>query len=178
MLAERIAPSQLTEMAAQGARLEGRVPAQALPRLAVQLAGGSEPLNVRVGFALDPGKRPLLHIEVEGTVALVCQRCLGPVSCPVHVDVELTAVPDEAATQELGDPFDSVLLDVADGALALRDAVEDEVLATLPLAPRHAQEECQPASAVEAGSAKAPADRQRPFADLAALMNRRGPDEE
>ena len=52
------------------------------------------------------------------------------------MEVALTAVTSEARADELADPFDSVLLD-DDGGLPLRVAVEDEILAALPLAPRH-----------------------------------------
>lgn len=175
MLAERIGSSQLAEMAAQGAILEGGLGARDLPRVwalvAPQAAAAGE-LEARVIVQAGPASRPVVAIAVHGVLALVCQRCLEPVRWPVDVDVALTVVSDEAGTRELADPFDSVLLD-AEGMLHLRDAVEDEILAVLPLAPLHADlGECRASSM--AGPEPGPAAQvHRPFADLGALLGRR-----
>lgn len=177
MLAERIGSSQLAELSAQGATLESGLGPRDLPRVralvapeAATTAGG---LQARVAFRGGPQSRPVVAIEVHGALPLVCQRCLGPVPWPVDVDVALAVVPDESATRDLADPFDSVLLD-GDGALHLRDAVEDEILAALPLAPLHA--EARDCRAVPAGEDAGPvAQVHRPFAGLDALLGRRGP---
>lgn len=174
MLAERIGSSQLAELAAQGASLSGSLHAADLPRVHAVLARGAPDgtLAARVDFSGGPESFPVVAIEVQGVLPLVCQRCLGAVAWPVNVAVTLTAVPGEAATQELSDPFDSVLLD-SDGTLHLRDAVEDEILATLPLAPLHADRRDCRAGAV-AGESAAAAQVHRPFADLGTLLGRGG----
>ncbi len=173
MFAERIGPSQLAEMSGQGTRLTSRLRSGDLPRTAADLApGGAEHcLEAAVGIAAGPESYPVVQIEVHGVLPLVCQRCLGPVDWLVDVDVALTAVPDEAAMQQLADPFDSILLD-DEGGLCLLAAVEDEILAALPLAPLHA-DECRAGMAVETAPAR---NVQRPFAALGALMSGRNPE--
>jgi len=130
----------------------------------------SEELDVRVGFALGPEGFPVARIRVAGTIFLTCQRCLASVSWPVDVDVALTAVGSDALANELADPFDSVVLD-EEGGLALRAAVEDEILAALPIAPWHDAEECGVALEQEQSPRQS-----RPFAGLAKLMHRSGGD--
>jgi uncharacterized protein len=173
MLAEHIAAPLLAEMAAQDTRLDSDVRVVDLPRLAGLVAGRGGELQARVGFHRGPEAGPVVRIEIRGVLPLVCQRCFGPVETQIDIDVTLTAVADDAAADELADPFDSVVLD-PQGALRLRDAVEDEILAALPLAPLHA-DPGQCVSARDQGAREAGergAQTTRPFAGLATLMSR------
>jgi uncharacterized protein len=170
MLAERLAPTQLAELAMAGARLESAVRPGDWPRLAAVAARGSLAVAVQLGRSADA--LPLVGIRVDGAVELTCQRCLQPLEWPVAVDVTLTAVPGEERLGELADPFDSVLLE-ADGGLQLRAAVEDEVLAVLPLAPLHAARQGAAAADAEPRDGPDGRHRTRPFAGLADLMARR-----
>lgn len=177
MLAERIAVSQLSELAEQGTGIESHLHPGELPRLASLLAAGAPgSLEVKIAFSIGAESLPVLHIEVSGSLSLVCQRCLAPVEWPVDIDVSLTAVADDAAAGNLASPFDTVVLD-AEGALALRAMVEDEILATLPLSPLHASaEQCSQSGAVPGQTACVQESRpvNRPFAGLTDLMQRDG----
>lgn len=171
MFAERIGSTQLAELSARGASLSGSLRTGESPRLAEAALTGAgiadEPLAWDVSFARGGGALAMLAIRVSGALYLRCQRCLGPVRWPVDVDVTLTAVPDEARADELPDPFDSVLLD-EEGALPLAQVIEDEVLATLPLAPLHADADCAVAPLDAEGPASPPVTR--PFAGLGSLL--------
>jgi uncharacterized protein len=176
MLAERIAASRLAEMSAQGATLESGVRSEDLPRLAPLLATDparrGQPIETRIAFRTGPEACPVMRIEARGTLSLTCQRCLAPVDCPIDVDVTLTAATDEEGVGRLAQPFDSVVL-AENGDLALREVVEDEILAVLPLAPLHAEASaCAATAPAEDGSARAVERSQRPFAGLADLLHR------
>jgi uncharacterized protein len=174
MLAERITASQLAEMSARGARLSGSYRPADLRRLARVVASGvtGEPVVVAVGLSVGPEGLPLVRIQVQGALQLVCQRCLSPIRWPVDIDVSLTAVADDAQAAELADPFDSILLE--EGALSLRSAVEDEILAVLPLSPVHADAAQCGVAGRDIGTDAGPRARpNRPFAGLAALMAQR-----
>jgi len=174
MLAERIAPTQLAEMSAQGAVLAARLRPHDLPRLAGLLAKGvpaGQFLDVRVKASAGPTSGVLLDIGVRGVVQLVCQRCFGAVDWQIDANALLTAVADEAAAGDLADPFDIVLLE-PDGSLRLRDAVEDEILAALPLAPRH---DDSTACGIAAGAAPGNGTQvNKPFAGLRAMIGSTG----
>lgn len=152
-----------------------------LPRLAGLIARGKgapdENLDVRVGFSRGPEGYPIVRIRVSGTISLTCQRCLAPMSWPLDLDVALAAVGSDDLADELADPFDSVVLD-EEGRLALRMAVEDEILAGLPFAPLHDEGQgCNTAAPLVAAAPEAQSPRpSRPFAGLAELMRRDGGD--
>lgn len=176
MLAERIGAAELAELSAQGASLGGELDRADLPRIAELIArdagAGGQPLQAEIGFRKGPQALPVLRIRVRGVLPLVCQRCLQPVSWPLDVDVTLTAVASEEEGGALEDPFDSVLLEPG-GALALRAAVEDEILAVLPLSPRHAEGE--PCGAAPGTGEPAVSRPIRPFAGLGALLGKPDP---
>ena len=108
-----------------------------------EVGGGHIRWSIR--GAADSLGRPALTVSIEGTVPLQCQRCLGRLDLPVSQattvllarnDGELVQL-DEASEHEvlLGNaPLDAVAL------------VEDELLLTLPFAPRH-ESECVEADA-------------------------------
>lgn len=82
------------------------------------------------------GVQPMLHVEAQAEPVLRCQRCLQPLRVPVQVDRRIAFVDGEDAAAGL-DAYseDDVLARVA--ALDLHELVEDELLLTLPLVPRH-----------------------------------------
>ena len=153
------------EFARAGAQLSGSVPVSELPRLADSLYDTDGSLQFELTGGRDSRQRLRLHMTVAGTIGLQCQRCLGRLDYPVAVRTNLLILTD----QETGDAAE---LDDLDGvpAAAQTDVwslVEDEVLLAIPLAPRHAEEECSPA--VKAAGAP-PAS---PFAALARLTQKR-----
>jgi uncharacterized protein len=78
-----------------------------------------------------------LHLELQTTAWLTCQRCLQPFEQAMHVDRRLRFVADEAQAEALdADSDDDVL--AMPRWLDLRELAEDELLLALPLVPRHA----------------------------------------
>jgi len=106
----------------------------------------------------------MLHLEVTGTIPLACQRCLEAVPCDLDVDSLLELIPEgtELSQDELEDDTRDFLPVARE--LFVVDLVEDEILLTLPVAPRH--EKCGLPGAAEAG------ERVNPFAALAGLKGK------
>jgi uncharacterized protein len=175
MEAGRIGSAELADLVARSATVELALPVARLPRLAVlappETGPGAARLDARLTFEPGTEGHPRVHLVVTGTNFLVCQRCLGPLEFPVAIDVLLTMVGGDAEAGGLADPFDTVLLE--EGGLAVPDAIEDEVLAALPLAPKHA-------GATACGATGGIADQldtgetHRPLAGLADLLARNG----
>lgn len=107
-----------------------------------------------------------LHLEAQAALQLVCQRCLGAVSCALEARRSFLFVPGEDAAAALdADSEDDVL--ALTRSLDLAELIEDELLLSLPLVPRH--EVCPrplPASVADPGAEEEPV---HPFAALAAL---------
>src|SRR5690606_12845544 len=110
-----------------------------------------------------------LHLRVEATFPMVCQRCLTPVDVPLQVERSFRFVPDEATAETLDDEAEEDLLALS-REFDLHELIEDEWLMALPVVPRH--EVCpEPVPMVSSDEDfdAASADKPNPFAALAAL---------
>ncbi|MBX3621287.1 MAG: DUF177 domain-containing protein [Rhizobacter sp.] len=152
--------------------LEGVWPLTTLERLAASVVAGSASGDVtwRAKGELRPVRgapaEVWLHVEAVATLMLECQRCLGPVATPVQVERSFRFVHGESAAAELDADSEADVLALT-RALDLRELLEDELLLSLPLVPRH--ETC-PQPLVAGGQADAvDGAKPNPFAALAAL---------
>lgn len=185
MTARRIGSVEIQDLVARQARLDFRFPVASLPRLASLAAAADGPATepppeLQAALAFQPGTEgyPQLHLIVGGFVPVECQRCLKALDWPVNVDVRLTMVRTDREAEGLADPFDILLL--ANDELLPDQVVEDEVLAVLPLAPRHVEgQHCVAPAEWDAkglsvsGGAEAAEPTRRPLAGLAALLGRK-----
>lgn len=165
MLPERIEAARLPRLAADGANARWGFGPGRFARLdRLRAPGGQLALDVTVRLEQGAGDRPELVITAGGVVELVCQRCLEP--CPWQVDVEarLAVLGSEAEAEGLEAPLDVVVCGGAE--LDLVEVIEDELLAAMPLSPRHPPGAC--ATAVPGDSVA----RNRPFAVLPGLLAR------
>ena len=110
-----------------------------------------------------------LHLNVEATLPMLCQRCLTPVDVPLQVERSFRFVADEATAEALDDEAEEDLLAIS-REFDLHGLIEDELLMALPVVPSH--EEC-PVPVVMASSdedfAAASTEKPNPFAALAGL---------
>jgi uncharacterized protein len=112
-----------------------------------------------------------LHLEAQTTVALSCQRCLGPVQTALSVNRWFRFVADEATAEAQDDESEEDVL-ALEPRPSLRELVEDELLMELPLVPMH--ETCPEPVVMHAAdtaaidTAETP-ERRNPFTELAKL---------
>jgi uncharacterized protein len=151
------------EFAKAGSRLQGSWPVAEFLRLHDALRSSAGTLRYELQGVPELRGKPALGLKVEGTLQLVCQRCLGVLEFPLHVDVALRL----ARTQQEMDaePLDAEGPEsiVAGKEMQVKALVEDEVLLALPIAPRHV-------SCTSVEPAGAAGSRQTPFAGLRGLM--------
>ncbi|NIR32366.1 MAG: hypothetical protein GWN84_24300 [Gammaproteobacteria bacterium] len=163
-LPERIRPLRL---ARRGERVSGRMPVAGMSRLLESLYSDAGEVAVDLRFHRDDEGHHRITGTVQGTLELVCQRCLGPLRFEVDSAVCLEVVErvEDATQPEEG--YEPLL--VTEEHVSLRRLVEDELILALPPYPRHAQGVCgiaaryRPVSDAESGG------RQRPFDVLAKL---------
>jgi uncharacterized protein len=111
-----------------------------------------------------------LDVVVVGACRLRCQRCLNGLDFPVQIDVRLL-LRDQSGLDALDDnvaggteeEFDSILADIH---LNVLDMLEEEILLSLPIAPKHESGTCQ---ATNGGNTQREAEN--PFALLAKLKS-------
>jgi uncharacterized protein len=158
-------------LAARGERIAGNVDVARRPRIAERLAPlpAAVPIAWTIAGGHDGAGRPTLTVTIEGSLPLVCQRCLQPFDRPIAQQTELLLARTEAELEPLDAGETEVVLAAAPlDALTL---VEDEILLSLPFVPSHAEEQC-PAGvepAAESAAAKPTPGSTSPFARLAAL---------
>ena len=146
MVADRIGITQLRDMAGRSERVVADIELFELERIADLLnresADGDYRLRVEAEFA-DHGRGfPELECKVSGVLPLNCQRCLELLNWDVQLDFGLAIVATEAELDRVAEKFDAVIAD--EHGFSLADAVVDELLGSLPLAPAHsAQDRCE-----------------------------------
>jgi uncharacterized protein len=138
------------EFAGNGLQLDAEVSFAELPRLLDQLDNSSGVLHYTVQGGTDYLGHPVLDISLKGCCQLRCQRCLGSFEYPIELDTRLLLC-DQARLDELDsgshmtgqlddeEDFDGILADANLDVLAL---LEDEILLSLPIAPKHEEGDC------------------------------------
>ena len=126
------------KLAARASSVSGSLDARRLPNVADSLAPGDDP--VPIAWAVEGRRsaegRPAISIDIEGDVPLVCQRCLARMAWPVSQGTEVLLAHDEDELATLDAETDGEVI-LADRPLDAATLVEDELVLTLPFAPRH-----------------------------------------
>jgi uncharacterized protein len=140
-------PSRLdvAAFAKRGGSLQGEHSLQVFGRLLDQMhpdMASHTPVPVvwsAAGEVVSPragGAEIWLSLKVDARIGLVCQRCLEPVSADLAVDRRFRFVEGEQQAAELDAESDDDVLTLS-RRFNLMELIEDELVLTLPLVPRH-----------------------------------------
>ncbi|HSW13105.1 MAG TPA: YceD family protein [Solimonas sp.] len=155
---------RVSSAAAHQEHYEGELPLQSLSRLREVLADTDTRLRVRLQARQREGYATLVG-ELAGELALNCKRCGARYLWPLQAGIDWRLVADEATERALMQECEPLL--VENDELALREAIEDEVLLALPMLPRC--ESCENAVAAQPEVAEPVEEeprRENPFAAL------------
>lgn len=157
------------EFARSEQQLVGELPVASLKRLDDVLYDTAGCLNYEIRGTRDKRNRAQLVLNITGSLQLQCQRCLGPMDYTVKVANALMLVARGAQPDEdLEEPESPDAIE-ASTELEIAGLIEDEVLLSLPLAPRHAEGAC----ASRLGARTPRAESASAFAQLAVLKRAR-----
>jgi len=151
------------DFAGNGQQISGEVPVAELLRLLDMLENPQGILSYTVQGSVDKQGNHWLDVSVAGQCQLRCQRCLKRLDYPIRIDSRLLLC-DQASLDALNEDdeaFDSIL---ADEQLNVLDLLEEEILLSLPIAPRHELGACQARDGENAHKGE-----KNPFAVLANL---------
>jgi uncharacterized protein len=150
------------EFARAASRLQGEWPVAGFERLRDALRTGEGTLSYDLRGMPEVYGRPALRLKVDGTLQLVCQRCLGALEHPLHIEVSLLLVATQAEMD--AEPLEAEGPEsiVAGREMPVKALVEDEVLLAIPIAPRH--------PACSGSTMRAAGTKQTPFAGLRGLV--------
>jgi len=138
-------------------RVTGLLAVDQLPRLADLLFSREGVVSYSVEGDTSANGQPMLRIRLSGDLAVSCQRCLD--CLPLHLDVQrdLILVAAAAGLDPLEDEDDDTDAIPSTGSLDLHDLLEQEIVLSVPMAPRHPESACGIQSADEkSGKAGSP----------------------
>ncbi len=148
-----------------GQAMQGEIPLAKLARVRESLLQSDGVAHYALRGGTNQMGKPALWLDVSADLVLTCQRCLEPMVLPVRsagVEFVLVDKEPESDSGELEEDSEGdVEWLVANRAQDVLTLVEDEILLSLPYAPRH--ENCAPKAEMAETGAK------NPFAALAAL---------
>lgn len=136
--------------------LRGTIELKRFNRLADALESDVGAVEAELRFRRDPAGWLVVELEYETTVQLLCQRCLAPLPHRISDKVEVALLESESLEKHLPEHYESLVLN--EDRLMPAMLIEDELIISLPIVPRHERlEECDPASAgVVTGDRPAP----------------------
>jgi uncharacterized protein len=120
-----------------GETLSGRFEIKQLPRLLESAADDAGNVSYTIIGKRDLQGKPSLECKVEGTVTLQCQRCLQGFAHQFSVKSVLMLVSHEAALPDPESEPDEIDAIVATPQMNVAELVEEEILLSLPMIPRH-----------------------------------------
>jgi uncharacterized protein len=138
-------------VAARQAVVAGHVDATRLARVADMLAADGEPAQIdyRITGGAAAG-HPALEVALAGSVPLVCQRCLQPFRWPVEQETTVLLARDDQELARIDDEDHEHEVILAAAPVDPLELVEDELLLTLPFAPRCPEAVCEAARGARA----------------------------
>lgn len=128
------------EFAASADTLHGTIAAENLRRVPdlIDVSGNKIAYSL-MGRVSAEGK-PLLALTISGALHLKCQRCLDQLVYKLDIDTALEIGGPHAA--EADDGLEGRDQIPAQPAMDVLSLVEDEILLSLPISPRHEMGEC------------------------------------
>ena len=131
----------LMSLAERGAVLEGTIELAKLGRLKDLLNSSEGCARARVSFRRNHGDMLLLELECQADLELVCQRCLEPMVHEVRDRVDFAIAEHEDLLDALPQGLELIALE--GDRLQPATLIEDELIVSLPLVPKHGSDQDQ-----------------------------------
>ena len=128
------------KLAAQHELLLCVVPVTDLPRFASTLEDLQGEVSVHLQFSIDEEYRTLITGNLETTVTVQCQRCLGPMTIDLSAEVSVCVLMTDEQAQQLPSWLDPWL--VPEESAELAELIEEELLLAMPIVATHDDPNC------------------------------------
>jgi len=131
----------IESLAARKALLSGEIRLERLRRLSPYLQVNEGAVVARIRFEAHGSAWLALELEYTATLRMVCQRCLGPVDVDLQDRIDFGVLEAESLARYLPTGIEPLV--PGSERLCPMDLIEDELIVSLPLVPKHADEtEC------------------------------------
>jgi len=132
-----------------GARATGSLALRQLRRLDDLLFDREGAASYAVEGYTSAKGQPVLRIRLTGDLALRCQRCLERLPLRLDVQRDVVLVTEAAELDPLEDEDDDTDTILSAGSLDLHDLLEQEIVLSVPMVPRHPEDVCSVRPATE-----------------------------
>ncbi len=122
-------------LAARNAVISGKIQLDELTRLSGLIEASNAAVEVRLSFESRGDGWQALELRYAADVAMVCQRCLESMSLHIEGSVGFGIVAGLSWEEMLPGDVEPIVMD--DERLCPMKLVEDELIVSLPLSPRH-----------------------------------------
>jgi uncharacterized protein len=165
MLPKQIDPFQLAD---NNTTLKGDLSLSEMVRLTEFLCEKKGDVHIHLEFGRDALNFAFMRGSIKTQLKLVCQRCGLPMSLSLEIPVEDSPVHSDEEAQQLPENYEPLLL--TGDTMSLIAMVEEEILLSIPIVPKHSIAECsiKPAQLIELEEKKE--DKPNPFSDLKKLL--------
>ena len=158
-------------LAKQGMSVERKLAFDGMERLDDLVLGTQGEVDVSLHFGVDAMHYRVMRGNVTAQVMVRCERCLKSMQVEVVADVNVGLVKNHKQAKALPEEYEPLLLE-SDEPISLTGLVEDELILSLPIAPRHeSKDTCINMDEYKAGE-EAQEEKKNPFAALAALKEK------
>lgn len=131
----------LEALAEREATLSGEIELRKLTRLREFLHSDSGNVRARLKFSRQSSVVVTAELKFDAAVELICQRCLEPMQHRVLENVSLALLGKDSMLGDQDNAREAVVLE--DGKLKPASLIEDELIVSLPIVPRHERiDEC------------------------------------
>jgi uncharacterized protein len=122
-----------------GEQREGQFGLSELPRLRSECVSGQGEVGWELAGSSQLSGQPALHLTIDGTIQLMCQRCLTPLEFQIQSTSTILLAKDESAADEIEATLDDDEIEVVVGSKTfdVMALIEDEALLAIPLSPKH-----------------------------------------
>jgi uncharacterized protein len=131
---------------------QGFLALDALPRVALEAAacGADDGFSWSVNTFFDgvTGGEPRLkmNLSLKGQMHLICQRCMQPCLVQIEESRQFVFLANEALADAFPMEDDALEPLIISSQFDLLGTIEDEILLSLPLIPKHSEGVCEPAA--------------------------------
>jgi uncharacterized protein len=169
MLSQINSMADAEKLAARHHREEAEVALASLSRLNGLLVSPHGRVKYALSFAPDVVGRACVHVQLQGTARLICQRSMEPFDFPINSTTALGFIGTEDEEASLLEDYDPILLGL--GPVSFESIAEDELILLIPAIPVNPLNEDASQSQPQAKvwEAKAP-EKANPFASLSDLL--------
>ncbi|MFQ5469390.1 MAG: YceD family protein [Gammaproteobacteria bacterium] len=161
-------------MAESGQILTGDISLTSMARLSQQLVDQVGTVSTRLEFGVDAQKICYLDGQFSSKLALICQRCMRPMTYRVDTGFKLAFVESESEAEQLPEEYEPCILE--EHTVTLTTLIEDELMLSLPIVPMHDSDVCKVNYSFGEKGAESEADmtdKINPFSELEKLKTKR-----